>query len=170
MRLSPWDGPSGSSYSPSRSKRSGSRTAIAESKKLKGDHSWWGFIPKSRNPELPVVLLENTGAVIGLVLAMFGVGMSAVTGDPVWDGIGTLAIGILMLVISTVLTVEMKSLLIGEGATSGDVARLVQAVQGVPKVNRIIDLKTEHLGPEELLVAAKLEFDHSLTTPELSDA
>lgn len=145
------------------------RTAMKESNQVKGDRSWWGFIRTSRTPELPVVLLEDAGALIGLTFALGGVGLAAVTGNSVWDGIGTLAIGILLVVISIVLTVEMKSLLIGESATSENIDTLVRAVQGVPGIERIIDLKTQHLGPEDLLVAAKLEFDHSLTNPELSD-
>ncbi|WP_079674909.1 cation diffusion facilitator family transporter, partial [Mycobacteroides abscessus] len=94
------------------------RTAFVESKPLKGGASWWQFIRNSRNPELPVVLLEDTGALLGLAFALFGVGMTIVTGDPVWDGIGTVAIGVLLGIIAIVLMVEMKSLLIGEGATA----------------------------------------------------
>jgi len=146
------------------------RTAIVESARVKGRRTWWEFIRKSRSPELPVVLLEDAGAMIGLVLALIGVGLAAITGDAVWDGIGTLSIGILLVVISIVLTIEMKSLLIGEAATAEHISALMSAVEGVPSVNRVIDLKTQHIGPEELLVAGKLEFDHSLSNPELSDA
>lgn len=146
------------------------RTAIVESAKVKGRRTWWEFIRKSRSPELPVVLLEDAGAMIGLVLALVGVGLAAVTGDTVWDGIGTLAIGILLVVISIVLTVEMKSLLIGEAATTEHISALISAVESVSHVNRVIDLKTQHIGPEQLLVAGKLEFDRSLSNPELSEA
>lgn len=146
------------------------RTAMAESEGMRGERSWWAFIRGSRTPELPVVLLEDAGALIGLSLALAGVGLSAITGDSYWDGIGTLAIGVLLLVISIMLTIEMKSLLIGESATSENIDRLISAVRGVGSVKRIIDLKTQHLGPEDLLVAAKLEFDHSLTNPQLSEA
>lgn len=146
------------------------RTAIVESESAKGSRTWWEFISKSRSPELPVVLLEDAGALIGLVLALIGVGLAAITGDAVWDGIGTLGIGLLLVVISIVLTIEMKSLLIGEAATKEHIALLMSAVEGVASVNRVIDLRTQHIGPEELLVAAKLEFDRSLTNPDLSDA
>jgi divalent metal cation (Fe/Co/Zn/Cd) transporter len=146
------------------------RTAIVESRKVKGDRSWSDFIRKSRSPELPVVLLEDAGAMIGLVFALIGVGATAITGDPIWDGLGTLAIGVLLIVISIVLTVEMKGLLIGEAATREHIAALTAAVTGSSAVNRVISLKTQHIGPEELLVAAKLEFDRSLTNPQLSDA
>lgn len=146
------------------------RTAIVESAKVKGKRGWVDFIRRSRSPELPVVLLEDAGAMIGLVLALVGVGLAAITGDAIWDGLGTLAIGILLVAISVVLTIEMKSLLIGEAATREHVDAIEGAVQSVDSVTRVIDLKTQHIGPEELLVAGKLEFEGSLTTPALSDA
>jgi cation diffusion facilitator family transporter len=146
------------------------RTAIVESQKVKGDRSWSEFIRKSRSPELPVVLLEDAGAMIGLVLALIGVGLTAITGDAIWDGLGTLSIGILLVAISIALTIEMKSLLIGEAATEEHVDAITRAVGMVPSVRRVIDVKTQHIGAEELLVAGKLEFDHDLTTPQLSDA
>lgn len=146
------------------------RTAIHESRPLKGNRSWWNFIRRSRAPELPVVLLEDAGALIGLTLALAGVGLSALTGNALWDGIGTLCIGVLLVVIAITLTIEMKSLLIGESATSEHITLLRSAVDGVDSVTRVLDLKTQHIGPEELLVAGKLEFDQTLTTPELSQA
>ena len=146
------------------------RTAIVESRKLKGDRKWWDFIRRSRSPELPVVLLEDAGALLGLVLALGGVGLAALTGDVIWDGIGTLSIGVLLVIIAIVLTVEMKSLLIGEAATPEHITAMMAAVESIPLVNRVIDLRTQHIGPEEILVAGKLEFDHSLSNPELSAA
>ncbi|WP_225724955.1 MULTISPECIES: cation diffusion facilitator family transporter [unclassified Nocardia] len=131
-------------------------TAMRESAPLKGSASWWRFIRNSRSPELPVVLLEDTGALIGLLFAFAGVGLTMLTGDPVWDGIGTLAIGALLGVIALVLIVEMQSLLIGEGATP-DEDRAIRAnlVDGT-RIDRVIHLKTQYLGPEEILVAAKV--------------
>ena len=146
------------------------RVAIIESSRVKGDKSWWEFIRRSRSPELPVVLLEDAGAMIGLVLALIGVGLTSITGDPLWDALGTLSIGILLVIISITLTIEMKSLLIGEAATEEDIRALTAAVEAVPSVVRVIDLRTQHIGPEELLVAGKLEFDRSMTNPQLSDA
>lgn len=146
------------------------RTAIVESQKVKGERTWADFIRRSRSPELPVVLLEDAGAMIGLLLALGGVGLTAITDDPIWDGLGTLSIGILLLVISIVLTIEMKSLLIGEAATREHIVAITDAVDGVDTVNRVIDLRTQHIGPEELLVAGKIEFDRSLTNPQISDA
>jgi cation diffusion facilitator family transporter len=146
------------------------RTAIVESNKVRGEKSWWEFVRRSRSPELPVVLLEDLGAMVGLLLALAGVGLTAITGDALWDGLGTLSIGILLVIISITLTIEMKSLLIGEAATEDDIRAITEAVEGVPSVNRVIDLRTQHIGPEELLVAGKLEFDRALTNPQLSDA
>lgn len=131
-------------------------TAVRESRPLKGRASWWRFIRNSRSPELPVVLLEDTGALIGLILALFGVGLTTITGDAIWDGMGTLAIGILLGVIAIVLIIEMQSLLIGEGATPDeDKAIRANLVDG-NRIDRVIHLKTQYLGPEELLVAAKV--------------
>ncbi|NUS43694.1 MAG: cation diffusion facilitator family transporter [Mycobacteriaceae bacterium] len=131
-------------------------TAIGESRPLKGDSSWWGFIRRSRNPELPVVLLEDAGALIGLVLALAGVGLSMLTDDPVWDGIGTLSIGVLLAVIAVVLIVEMHSLLIGEGATPGEDTSIRENLVDGARIDRVIHLRTQYLGPDELLVAAKV--------------
>jgi cation diffusion facilitator family transporter len=132
------------------------RTAVVESRPLKGAGSWWRFIRNSRNPELPVVLLEDTGALIGLVLAFIGVGLTVVTGDAVWDGIGTIAIGVLLGVIAVILMVEMHSLLIGEGATIEQEHAIREALAGTPHIDRVIHLRTQYLGPDEMLVGAKI--------------
>ncbi len=132
------------------------RTAIIEARPLKGRANWWNFIRNSRNPELPVVLLEDTGALIGLAFALAGVGLTIVTGDPMWDGIGTLGIGILLGLIATILMVEMHSLLIGEGATAAQTQAIRFAVEATKHVDRLIYLRTQYLGPDEMLVAAKI--------------
>jgi cation diffusion facilitator family transporter len=132
------------------------RTAIVESRPLKGPGGWWRFIRTSRNPELPVVLLEDTGALIGLVFALAGVGLSMLTGDPVWDGIGTAAIGMLLAVIAVILMVEMHSLLIGESATSQEDKAIRAALEQTKNVERLIHIRTQYLGPDELLVGAKI--------------
>ncbi|MGF7123915.1 cation diffusion facilitator family transporter [Rhodococcus sp. BE178] len=131
-------------------------TAVKESRPLKGKATWWGFIRTSRTPELPVVLLEDTGALIGLVLALGGVGLTMATGDPVWDGVGTLCIGALLGIIAIVLIVEMKSLLIGEGATQDEENRILSALVDGVRIDRVIHCRTQYLGPEEILVAAKV--------------
>ena len=137
------------------------RTAIVESRKVKGDVSWWGFIRQSRTPELPVVLLEDAGALFGLVFALFGVGLAVITDNPVWDGIGTLMIGALLGVIAIILIIEMKSLLIGEGATPKEQSAIETALTG-GRVQRLIHLRTQYIGPDELLVAAKIALEPGL--------
>ncbi|MDR6686176.1 cation diffusion facilitator family transporter [Arthrobacter sp. 1088] len=130
------------------------RTAIVESNHIRGKQTWAKFIRNAKQPELPVILLEDFGALLGLVFALFGVSMTLVTGDGVWDALGTAMIGLLLVAIAVILAVETKSLLLGESATKDDVARITEALQA--DGTRIIHLKTMHLGPEELLVAAKI--------------
>jgi cation diffusion facilitator family transporter len=132
------------------------RTAIKESNHTRGKTSWVNFVRRAKAPELPVVLLEDAGALLGLVFALFGVVLTLITGNGVWDGIGTAAIGLLLVAIAAILALETKSLLLGEGANPEDVAKIQQAIMAGPGVERIIHMKTLHLGPEELLVAAKI--------------
>jgi cation diffusion facilitator family transporter len=131
------------------------RTAIVESRPLKGTGTWWQFIRQSKVPELPVVLLEDLGALVGLVLALLGVGLTVLTGDAIWDAFGTIAIGLLLGVIAIILIIEMKSLLIGEGASSPVLSRITGGLTG-GDVQRVIHIRTQYIGPEELLVAAKV--------------
>jgi cation diffusion facilitator family transporter len=132
------------------------RTAMVESRPLKGKSTWWQFIRRSRSPELPVVLLEDTGALVGLVFALGGVGLTILTGNPVWDGIGTVLIGVLLGVIAVILMVEMHSLLIGEGATADESKAIRTALEQTANIDRVIHLRTQYLGPEEMLVGAKI--------------
>jgi cation diffusion facilitator family transporter len=143
------------------------RTAARQSRPLKGDGSWWRFIKQSKTPELPVVLLEDAGALIGLLLAFGGVGLSVLTGDPVWDAIGTLSIGVLLGVIAIILIVETKSLLIGEGSGPDELYRVCAAMVG-RGVDRVIHLRTQYLGPDELLVAAKIAVPATMSTAALA--
>jgi cation diffusion facilitator family transporter len=145
-------------------------TAVREANHVRGGQSWWTFIRRSKNPELPVVLLEDTGAEIGLLLALVGVVMAHVTEEPRWDAAGSLGIGILLVVIALVLATEMKSLLIGESASPGDQEAIRHAIEDSPEVRRLIHMRTEHLGPDELLVAAKAEFDGGLSFADLARA
>ena len=147
------------------------RTAVKEARHTKRpDVSWWRYIRGSKAPELPVVLLEDVGAEIGLFLALFGVIMAHFTDEPRWDALGSIAIGILLVVIALVLAVEMKGLLIGESASAEAEQAIVAAMTGSASVSRIIHLRTQHLGPDEILVGAKLEFSKDLTLPELATA
>ncbi|HEU0088817.1 MAG TPA: cation diffusion facilitator family transporter [Pseudonocardiaceae bacterium] len=143
------------------------RTAIVESRPLKGDGTWWQFIRQAKSPELPVVLLEDAGALLGLILALGGVGLSVLTGDSVWDAVGTLCIGVLLGIIAVILIVETKSLLIGEGSGPVELRTIRAALVG-GGVDRVIHLRTQYLGPDELLIAAKIAVPASLATAELA--
>ncbi|RRO12733.1 cation diffusion facilitator family transporter [Saccharopolyspora rhizosphaerae] len=143
------------------------RTAIQESRAIKGDLSWWQFIRQSKTPELPVVLLEDLGALVGLVLALGGVGLTLLTGNAVFDGIGTVCIGVLMGVIAVVLIVETKSLLIGEGANREVLDHIIGELES-ERVERVIHIRTQYLGPDELLIAAKIGLAPSLSVAEVA--
>jgi cation diffusion facilitator family transporter len=142
------------------------RTAVRESRELKGELRWAEFIRFAKVPELPVVLLEDTGALLGLAFALAGVGLAEVTGNPRFDAVGSIAIGLLLAAIAFVLAVEMKSLLIGEAATPAVQGRICAALEGTAGIIRVIHLRTEHLGPEDLLVVAKIAVDPAMLSGE----
>jgi cation diffusion facilitator family transporter len=141
-------------------------TAVAESNRVRGKRSWAAFIRTAKAPELPVILLEDFAALLGLVFAMFGVSMTLATGNGIWDAVGTALIGALLVCVAAVLSIEMKSLLVGEAATVDQQRAIRAALEGDREsteeggqgsaVERVIHLRTLHLGPEELLVCAKL--------------
>jgi len=132
------------------------RTAIRESNPLRGGRGWGEFIRRSKAPDLIVVLLEDSAALTGLVFAFAGVGLSVLTGDGAWDGGGSVAIGLLLAVVAAVVAVETKSLLIGESASPEAEQTIVQALEDGPELERVIHMRTVHLAPESLLVAAKV--------------
>ena len=147
------------------------RTAIKEANHVRPPGtSWAAYIRTTKSPELPVVLLEDVGAEIGLAFAIIGLGLAQVTGDPRWDAVGSIAIGILLVVIALVLAKEMKPLLIGEAASDSDLEMINAALSSSPNVNSIIHLRTMHLGPDNLLLATKVDFDHSLSMQQLAEA
>ena len=146
------------------------RTAIGESRHHKGTATWWRFIRDARAPELPVVLLEDFAALIGLVFALAGVGLTALVDDPVWDAAGTLAIGVLLLCVAVVVAVESYGMLVGEAATPAVVAAIRSALASTAAVTSVIHMRTLHLGPDELLVAAKIGVDPGLTAAEVAVA
>jgi cation diffusion facilitator family transporter len=146
------------------------RTAVKESNHTRGSMSWTEYIRRAKAPELPVVLLEDFGALIGLLLALLGVGLALATDDGVWDGIGTLCIGALLICIALVLAAETKSLLIGEGANPESLARIRAAAVDGETVTRVIHMRTLHLGPEELLVAAKIAVEHDDSAADVARA
>lgn len=146
------------------------RTAVVEANTVRAGQSWWSFIRSTKQPELPVVLLEDLGALVGLLLALLGVGLAIVTGDARFDAYATLSIGVLLGVIALVLAAEMQSLLVGESASPEATAAIREAMETSPGVRRLLEVRTQHLGPDELLVAAKVELDADLSFAEVVEA
>lgn len=142
------------------------RTATGEANHTRGSQSWVAFVRNAKQPELPVILLEDFGALVGLAFALFGVSMTLVTGNGIWDAAGTAMIGVLLVVIAVILALETSSLLLGESATKADVARIEDAITA--DGTRIIHLRTMHLGPEELLVGAKISVARGASGAEIA--
>jgi cation diffusion facilitator family transporter len=145
------------------------RTAVGEARPRLAGRSWWRFIRETKTPELPVVLLEDTAALAGLVLALLGVGLAALTGEPVWDAVGTIAIGVLLVVVAGVLAVEMHSLLLGEAASPSVVSAIETALCSNGDFAAVIHLRTMHLGPDELLVGVKVATPPGVPSDVLSE-
>lgn len=143
-------------------------TAIQEARKIRGNVPWLAFLRHTKSAELPVVLMEDLGALLGLVLALLGVAASMLAGDARFDAAASIAIGVLLGLIAVFLAFEMHSLLIGEGAGPEVERDIVQTAQGIESVRRVVHLRTLHLAPEELLLAAKLEFRGDLSFAELT--
>ena len=139
------------------------RTAIREARAAKGHRSLARFLKDARQPELPVIVLEDAGALVGLVLALCGVSLAVVTGNGVWDGVGAMAVGGLLVVIAVFLAMEMAAMLVGEAALPEEVTSIEAALESSDGVLRVIHLRTLHVGPDELLVAAKIAVAHSDT-------
>ncbi|WP_017792960.1 cation diffusion facilitator family transporter [Leucobacter salsicius] len=144
------------------------RTAVRESRPLKGRRSWGRFIKESKAPELPVVLLEDFAALVGLTIAFFGVGLTVLTGNGLFDGIATVVIGVLLIVVAFVVGIEVKSLLVGEGASDEDVAKIEAALVDSKDVGRVIHMKTLYLSPDEFMVGAKIDVNPLATMSEVS--
>ena len=144
------------------------RTAIGESNHTRGSQSWLQFIRRAKAPELPVVLLEDTAALLGLVFAFAGVGLTVLTGNGIWDGIGTIFIGALLVLVAIILGIETKSLLVGEGATDEDLAKIENAITSSPEVEHLVHLKTMYLGPDEMLVGAKITLPDVMTLTDIA--
>jgi cation diffusion facilitator family transporter len=144
------------------------RTAVIEANHIRHGQGWVEFIRHAKSPELPVILLEDLAALIGLVLAFGGVGLTVVTGDPIWDAIGTLAIGVLLVLVAVILGRETSSLLVGEGANAGDTSKIRAALEAASGIESVIHMKTLYLGPDELMVAAKVGVAGSATGTEIA--
>lgn len=146
------------------------RTAIRESKHVRGKETIPSFIRHAKAPELPIVILEDFAALIGLTLAFLGVGLTIITGSGIFDGISTLCIGVLLVLVAVVLGIETKSLLVGEGASPEDLAAIREAINKHPAVEALIHIKTLYLGPDELLVGAKIAFARSKKLVDVANA
>lgn len=146
------------------------RTAIRESNKVRSKQSWVEFVRRAKSPELPVILLEDIAALTGLTFAFVGVGLAVLTGDPVWDAVGTLFIGALLIVVAIVLGIEMASLLVGEGANPDDTEKIRAAINANPAVEALIHMKTLYVGPEELLVGAKIALAKTTKLQDVANA
>ncbi len=144
------------------------KTAIVESNRARAGKPWRQFIRRSKSPELPVILLEDIGALAGLVIALAAIVIASTTKAYIWDGIGSLTIGILLCLISVVLSIEMKSLLLGEGASQKNQEAILKVFEQTPEAKRLLELRTLHIGPEKLLVTARVEFDESLSAAEIA--
>jgi len=144
------------------------RTAIIETNKVRGKRSFAKFVKDARQPELPVILLEDFGALIGLVFALIGVSAAVITGDGRWDGMGAMAIGSLLIVIAIILVREMSAMLVGEGALPEEYDAVQAALESAPLVERVIHLRTLHVGPDALLVGAKIAIAHSQTAEDIA--
>ena len=145
------------------------RTAIVEAKTIKGETTWSKFVIRSKQPEIPVVLLEDAGALFGMVIALAAISMVKITDEPIWDGIGTLSIGILLGVIAIILAREMHSLIIGEAASETDRLKIINVIESNNKVVELVEMRTQHLGPEEILIGVKVAFNETLQAKEIAD-
>ena len=144
------------------------RTAIREANRSRGSRSLGKFVRDARQPELPVILLEDAGALVGLIFALLGVGLAVVTGDGRFDAMGAMAVGTLLVIIAIFLAMEMTAMLVGESALPEQVTAIREALEGSPGVLRVIHLRTLHVGPDELLVAAKIAVAHGETGAEIA--
>jgi cation diffusion facilitator family transporter len=146
------------------------RTAIRETNKVRNGSSYPSFVRHAKEPELPVILLEDLAALLGLVFALLAVSLSLVTGNYYFDVAGTAMIGILLVAVAIVLAVETKSLLLGEAATPEAQRRIHAALDSTPGIERVIHMKTLHLGPDELLVGAKIAVGAADTAAQVAAA
>ena len=144
------------------------RTALKEVGKIKGEQSWFGFVRSSKAPELPVIMLEDVAALTGLVFAFAGVGLTLITQQLIFDVLGTAMIGLLLIVVAAILAIETRSMLLGESASEENQRRIRAALEGTDGVERVIHFRTLHLGPEQILLAAKIGVDVADSATEVA--
>ena len=145
------------------------RTAIVEARTIKGESTWSKFVVRSKQPEIPVVLLEDAGALFGMVIALAAISLVKITGEPIWDGIGTLSIGVLLGIIAIILAREMHSLIIGEAASEKDLSKIVNIIENNSQVAQLVEMRTQHLGPDEILIGVRVAFRENLQTKEIAN-
>jgi cation diffusion facilitator family transporter len=145
------------------------RTAIVEARTIKGESTWSKFVVRSKQPEIPVVLLVDAGALFGMVIALAAISLVKITGEPIWDGIGTLSIGVLLGVIAIILAREMHSLIIGEAASEKDLSKIVNIIENNSQVAQLVEMRTQHLGPDEILIGVRVAFRENLQTKEIAN-
>jgi cation diffusion facilitator family transporter len=145
------------------------RTAVKHARPFRGERGWLAYIRRSRSPELPVLLVEDSAALAGLSFALLGVVLATVTGEPVFDGIGTLAIGALLVAVGIFLAIEMQSLLLGEAAVPEQQATIGSIAAAVPGIGKVVHMRTQHLSPDDLLVALKVDFDPGMSAADAGE-
>ena len=145
-------------------------TAFKEARASRGELGWVQYYKSTKSAELPVILLEDLGALVGLLMAFVGIGMAMVTHDSRWDALGSIAIGLLLTAIAITLSIKMRSLLVGEAASERDLSLLQDSLLGSEHVRRVLHMRTNHIGPDKLLVAAKVEFESGLTIEDICNA
>jgi cation diffusion facilitator family transporter len=145
------------------------RTALRETKEERKGRSILQFVRRTKIPELAVVVLEDIGALLGLAFALVGVILAEVFDQPRFDALGSLAIGVLLVAIAIVLAIEMASLLVGEAAAPEVVDQLRAILDAHPCVTHVIALRTQHVGPDDIMINTKLEFDATLLAPRVAE-
>lgn len=136
------------------------RTALKEAKTFKPKgQDWWEFLRRTKSVNHIVLALEDSAALIGLSFALLGITLSIVTANPVFDGIATLFIGLLLASVAVILFREVQSLLIGESVNVMSERTMKKIAMSVDNVNQVVDLKTLYTGPSEIFIAMKITVD-----------
>jgi cation diffusion facilitator family transporter len=146
------------------------RTTIRTGRPAKGSLSWRQLVRLTKAPEIIVIFLEDLGALIGIGIAFVGVALATFTGDGTWDALASIAIGVLLMAIGTVVNRETESLLVGEAATTEVVALIRDAIANTAGIDRVVELRTIHVGPDNLVVAAGIVVDPTLDATGVANA
>lgn len=141
--------------------------AFKEFKKVKGRFGFIRAVQRSKNPSLFVVLFEDSAAMLGLLVAMLGIWLAQITGNPVYDGMASIVIGLILGGTATWLAYETKSLLIGEGANREVVNSIRKIVKSFDEVEKVNELLTMHMGPDFILVNISIRFKRGQMTRQL---